>query len=242
MIVHPAPMAPRLTAVDLDDPRLPAADRARLVAAMRAIHARHFPTYGYVMADVDSHIHPEHNIAHPWLFLLDGQPVGEFIFHTVLNRRVVQLHYLAMDQRGRDALPHGWLTEVTNSIEEHCRREASAHGVELLAVSAEIFCTPRDYRRWRRQGFHVLALEYREPLAGRDWADDPAAEFGALTMIVRPTPAGRAAGPDVVLDAVLSAYLLDYYGLPRDHREVERMFAEAARLGFTELPDSVIQG
>jgi hypothetical protein len=194
------------------------------------------------MADVESRTHPPHNITHPWLFLLDGEPVGEFIFHTALDRRVVQLHYLAMDQRGRDALPHGWLTEVTNSIEVACQQDAKAHGVALLALSAEIFCTPRDYRRWRRQGFHILAMDYQEPLAGREWASDPDAAFGALTMIVRETSAGLLAGPDVVLEAVLSAYLLDYYGLPQDHPEVVRMFDEAARLGLTELPDSMFVG
>ena len=84
-------------------------------------------------------------------------------------------------------------------------------------------------------------MDYREPVAGRDWRFRPN-DFRGLTIGLRLTEAGKAADPEVVLDAVLSAFLLDYYGLPADHPEVVRMFDEAARLGLRELPDEVING
>lgn len=241
MTVSPCPAAPTLTAIDVCDESLSGQEREQLLGALIGVHARHFPNYGYVTDQAVAGTELPDTIRHLWLLTIDGQPVGEFLFHICLQRRIVQLHYVALDREAAARLPLGWLGDVTDAALAASVAEAAALGVDVLGMAGEMFRTPRDYRRWRRKGFLILALDYREPLGGRDWPLSPD-DFKSLTIGLRLTDAGRAAPPRTVLEAVLSAFLLDYYGLPDDHPEVVRMFAEAAQLGLTELPDSVIEG
>lgn len=241
MTLTPCSRADALTAIDVNDSEMGDLDRERLLGALIAVHSRHFPAYPYVTDRLVSQAEVPDTIRHAWLLSVDGRPAGEFLFHTCLRRGIAQLHYVAMDPAEAAQLPLGWLGDVTDAALATSVAEAAAHGVELLGMAGEMFQTSRDFRRWRRKGFLILAIDYREPVAGTDWRIRPD-DFNSLTIGLRLTPAGRATEPRRVLDAVLSSFLLDYYGLPADHPEVVRMFAEAARLGLRELPDEVING
>lgn len=239
MTVIPCEAAPALTAIDVNDASLPSLERERLLGALIGVHGRHFPAYTYVTDQLVAGTALPDTIQHAWVLQVAGVAAGEFVFHTCLRRRIVQIHYVAMDPTGAAQLPLGWLADVTDAVLATSTAEADALGVGLLGMAGEMFSTPRDYRRWRRKGFLILALDYREPVAGRDWASRPH-DFNPLTIGLRLTDGGRAASAGMVLDCVLGAFLLDYYGLPRDHPEVVRMFDEAARMGLAELPDEVI--
>lgn len=241
MILTPCRRTESLTAVDVNDPDMGDQERERLLGALIGVHARHFPAYAYVTDRLVAGTGLADTIRHEWLLSVNGRPAGEFLFHTCLRRGIAQLHYVAMDPEGSAQLPLGWLADVTDTALAVSEAEAANRGVELLGMAGEMFRTPRDFRRWRRKGFLILALDYREPLAGGDWWLRPH-DFRGLTIGLRLTDAGKAAEPGLVLDAVLSAFLLDYYGLPADHPEVVRMFDEAARIGLRELPDEVING
>lgn len=241
MTLTPCQRSEALTAIDVNDSQMGDQERERLLGALIGVHARHFPDYPYVTDRLVAQAEPQDTVAHAWLLCVNGRPAGEFLFHTCLRRGIAQLHYVALDPAGSAQLPLGWLADVTDTALATSVTEAAAQGVELLGMAGEMFSTPRDYRRWRRKGFLILAMDYREPVAGRDWRFRPN-DFRGLTIGLRLTEAGKTADPELVLDAVLSAFLLDYYGLPADHPEVVRMFAEAARLGLRELPDEVING
>lgn len=233
MTITPCSRSESLTAIDVNGE---VADREQLLGALIGVHARHFPAYPYVTDQLVAGTDLPDTIRHAWLLQVNGRPAGEFLFHTCLRRRIVQIHYVGMDRSAAAELPVDWLADVTDAALATSRADAGRRGVELLGMAGEMFSTPRDFRRWRRKGFLILAMDYREPVAGRDWRLAPD-EFNPLTIGLRMTDAGRAADPLVVLNAALSAFLLDYYGLPADHPEVVRMFAEAARMQLTELPD-----
>lgn len=229
-----------LETVEVNDASLGQSARTALAEQLTTIHMRYFSAYPQVMDEVIEDLELPETIAHAWLLRVQGQPVGEFLFHTSLRRRVVQIHYVAMDPDARHVLPLGWLADVTDAALAASQIEAAAYGLDLLAMAGEMYNTPRDFRRWRRKGFLILALDYREPVTGRLWARQPNLEFNRLTLGVRLTPTGLLAPPAEVLDAVLAAFLLDYYALPADNPEVCRMFTEAKRLGLHEISDAVV--
>lgn len=230
-----------LEIVDVNDPAL-VDDRESLLSELVPVHSRHFPAYPQVMDEVVEHLQLPQTVPHAWLLRVDGRPAGEFLFHTCLRRRIVQIHYVAMDPQARSVLPRGWLADVTDAALAASRAEAAEHGVALLAMAGEMFSTPADYRRWRRKGFLILALDYREPVGGRRWPHQEPVRFNRLTLGVRLTDAGRECDPTELLYEVLSSFLLDYYDLPADHPEVVRVFAEAQEMGLRELSDEVIHG
>lgn len=221
---------------------LPEPERgAVLVNELVGVHARNFAEYPQVMQELIGGLELPDTIIHPWLIRLNGQPVGEFLFHTSLRRHVVQIHYVSMDADVRTVAPPGWLAHVTDAALATSVVEARQRGVELLGMAGEMYRTPADFRRWRRKGFLILALDYAEPVGGRLWREHAGQRFNHLTIGLRLTHAGLEAGACVVLDAVLSAFLLDYYEMPADHPQVLRMFAQAHELGFTELPEEIIE-
>lgn len=195
------------------------AQRRQWLAQLSEVHAEFFPDHAHVMGEIaDVMAHPVPGVVvHPWLFLYEGRPVGQYIFHTCLRRGIVLMHFLSLDPSLRHVLPVGWLEPVTDALQATAQADADRAGVRLLGMTAEVYRTDHDYRRWYRQGFHLLGIDYQEPDHGMHWADFGEPEFFPMTMILKPIDAGVDLPLSQVIDAALVTFHLDHYRLPPDH-------------------------
>jgi hypothetical protein len=228
---------PGLEIVDLvaDDGDLDA--RSVHLRQFADIHIRYFPGHEHVIGEVASAMDrwpdPE-VVVHPWLLLHDGQPVGEYVFHTNLRRGIVLMHFLAADRDARHDLIPDWRDHVTRALEQTARADAEAVGRPLLGLMGEI--PPDHYRLWSGQGFRPLDVEYREPHHGRHWAEYGELEFFPMLACIKPVAAGIDRPFREVAAAGLAAFLVDHYLLPRDEPTVARAIDQAALLPDL-LPD-----
>lgn len=199
--------------------------------AWQAVHLRHFPEHGHVVAEIADEVRgrpldPD-TIAHVWL-AFDAEsvdPVGEFIWHTNLRRRVVLMHFSAVDSDVRAGLSPSWLPALIDATLACGQQEGLAAGRNIRGQITEV--SPAHARAWPRYGMHALPIDYLEPTGGRHWRDrGPEPEFFEITPIFRTT---RAAADeeyaDVAADA-LSAFLIDHYRLPADHPQVVRVLTQ----------------
>lgn len=227
--------------LDLAD--LSGQDQSSALEQLAAIHREHFPEHGYAVADLRAALsNPDPGIlVHAWLMRFKGQPIGEYIFHVCLRRKIVLIHYVALNPDAREHLPAHWLHRLTDLLQETAEDQAAQRGVDLYGIAGEMFPTQRDYRRWRSKGFLILKLDYQEPRHGEEWPEAGELYFAPMTLGVRLLPAGEKADPLTVLNAVLGALLVDHYHLPEDHPAVITVRREAQEVGLTEV-DEVTSG
>ena len=219
---------------------LPGVDRRRL-EQLQAIHTAYFAGHEHVLAEMEQAwaeggFDPD-IVVHQWLLLHDGDPSGEFIFHTNLRRGIVVRHFLAMDASVRKELAKGWAGDLIIAAQRQSERDARDRGVEILALMSEIAPDePRLLAHWRELGHvSVPSIDYREPYHGKDWRDFGEPRFFAMTPNVKLTEAGHRRPLGEVMHAAVSAFLLDHYLLPSDAPTVAGILERASQVQREDL-------
>jgi hypothetical protein len=219
---------------------LPGVDRRRL-EQLQAIHTGYFAGHEHVLAEMEQAwaeggFDPD-IVVHQWLLLHDGDPSGEFIFHTNLRRGIVVRHFLAMDASVRKELAKGWAGDLIIAAQRQSERDARDRGVEILALMSEIAPDePRLLAHWRDLGHvSVPSIDYREPYHGKDWPDFGEPRFFAMTPNVKLTEAGHRRPLGEVMHAAVSAFLLDHYLLPSDDPTVAGILERASQVQREDL-------
>ncbi len=218
--------------LDVGDRSLTPLQARAALDGLAAVHMRHFDDYPHMLDEfeqwrADGWPDPE-VVLHIWLALRDVRPVGEFVVHTNIRRGVSLFHFFAVDEHVRTTFPRGWLGRVTEAFLAQGQHDCRRRGRHLLAGMCEV---PEDHiHKWTRLGYEHLPLEYGEPAGGR-YHRTPVA-FIRQAAMVRTMPVARSLPPGLVAGQALRAFLLDYYGLPEDLPEVQRMLhsAESWRL------------
>jgi len=213
--------------VDVGDPGLTAKQARAALDALASVHMRHFDDYPHMLDEFErwrAHGWPDPDVdPHIWLAMREEQPVGEFVVHTNTRRGVSLFHFFAVDLQVRRSFPRGWLARVTEAFLDAGQQDCRRRGRHLLAGMCEV---PDDHiHKWTRLGYQHLPLEYAEPAGGR-YHRLPV-EYIHQAAVVRTMPAAVGLPPGVVAGQALRAFLVDYYGLPREEAQVRRMLDEA---------------
>ena len=220
--------APGLRGVDVMGPD---ADPG-LLADLQAVHLRHFPDHPHIadeMADAvangsfDSEV-----VVHQWLLTLDGEPVGEYIFHVNTRRGVMLRHFLAVDQPARKRLPLRWLGNITAQVQAQGEADSVGARSPLLLMMSEV--KPSHLEGWRRLGYRTLEIGYLEPFHGKHWPDFGPPEFFEMTPCVKLTDEGASRPISEVAQAAVYAFSVDHYRLPADNATVLAMLERARAL------------
>jgi hypothetical protein len=174
------------------------------------------------------------HIAHYWLVEVDGQPAGFHTFRYVHKRRVGLSHALAVKPAYRDLyvcwqplsmyLLHACLEQVS----EDAKRlgNDSMYGV---VSEVEPSCL---MDRYMENGVLELPLAYVKPVfpaeqPGRTRAEEIAqAHFVPMFLGILPNP-GKGV-PFYTSDLIANfamAFLIDHYGLPIEHRQVQSVLS-----------------
>ena len=215
--------------IDIVDVVDPSTDKRHL-GALAEIHLRHFPGHGHVASETEAlRTDPRHgDLRHAWLFLMNGQPIGETIFGSVAHRATALMHFVVVEAEYRPQLPLGWFADLIDAVEVTAADDLRAHGVELRGIIAEVDSDATA--RWLRTGFAVLPIDYLEPHHGMHWATHGEPTFFAMTPVLKRTAAGAAAPLGEVAEDAIAAFLLDHYRLDADHPVVRRALDEARHL------------
>jgi hypothetical protein len=214
---HSLAGVPGIDVVDV----LPGTDHTRLTQ-LQGIHALTFADHSHVLVEMEQ-AWSEGSfdpgiIVHQWLLLHEGEPVGEFVFHTNLRRAITVRHFLAMDKDVRAALPLGWAAQLVDAAQRQSEEDAQSRGIEIMALMSEIDPDqPRLLAHWRRLGHvSVPSIDYREPYHGKHWRDAGPLAFFPMVPNIKITDAGLRRPLGDVVSAAVSAFLLDHYLLPAD--------------------------
>ena len=225
---RPLPGVPRVSLVDV----LPGSAPERL-GQLQTIHAAYFPGHPHVLAEMeqswaDGGFDPQ-IVVHQWLLLHDGEPAGEFVFHTNLRRGIVARHFLAMDASVRERLPTGWAGLLVAAAQEAAEVDAGDRRTEILALMSEIAPDePRLLAHWRDLGHvSVPSIDYREPYHGKHWREFGPPRFFPMVPNVKITASGEQRRLGEVLEAAVSAFLLDHYLLSADDPTVAGILERA---------------
>jgi len=199
---------------------------------LQACFLRHFPEQPHVVDELDLAwrvgSHDPDVIVHGWLLENEEGVAGLLIFHTNLRTRIVLQHYVAIDESARATLPYLWLGPLFDAMLDVAETEAHERGAELLATIGEI--SPRHVAAWKRIGYRVIDVDYREPVHGKHWAHFGEIEFKSMTVILRCTQFGETLPIGEVAQWGVQTYLIDHYGLPRDNPSVDRSLGLARAL------------
>jgi hypothetical protein len=142
-------------------------------------------------------------------------------------RQVNMMLFGAIHREARVDLDHDYLLRLVDCMLEQCQERATSEGVPFVAVTLE---SASDHlARWQEAGFFVADDDYHEPIGGRGWRSDGGPRFfEQYTACVRPYGDGLDLPRADVATRSLSALLLDHYGLPAEHPQVQRSLTAAA--------------
>ena len=222
---------PGLQIIDLVHDDLDDEERSLALRQLADVHLRYFPGHEHAIGEIAeamSRWPDDEVVVHPWLLLVHGLPVGEYIWHANLRWGVVLMHFLAMDHEARRALPDDWRPRATEAIRAIAEREAAERGRRIIGMTAEV--PPEQFRLWKPMGFVAPDVGYLEPRHGRHWPEYNDGVFMPMQLIVRPINDGLSMPLCSVTTAALEAFLIDHYRLPRDRPAVARVMRKAERL------------
>ena len=209
-------------------------DKARL-KAMLELYARLFPQYAHYIPRMKRRAvfgeeHRAGHIVHYWLVEVDGQPAGIRTFRYVRSRRCGLAIALAVDPRYRDVRVEG--KRLALFLVQACLEQVIADATRLgdpqpFGMVNEVEY-PRLMEHYKHYGIVELPVKYIEPifppeLDGRSRTEEIALlRFlpTSLGFLANPALNGRAYSVENVANFAL-AFLVDHYGLPTDHPQVQ---------------------
>jgi hypothetical protein len=174
------------------------------------------------------------HIVHYWLLEVDGEPAALHTFRYVQKRRVGLSHALAVKPAFRNEyvcwqplsmyLLHACLEQVL--VDAKALGEESTYGVVSEVEPSHLM------DRYMENGILELPLAYVKPVFPAEQPGRPRAEEIALThfvpMFLGILPDASKSIPFYTSDLIANfalAFLIDHYGLPIEHREVQSVLS-----------------
>ncbi len=211
-------------------------DEAR-IEAMLELYARLFPQYVHYIPRMRQRAkfgteHRLGHIVHYWLVEVDDQPAGLRTFRYIRNRNCGIAIALAVDPTFREVFVNGH--RLSMFLVHACLDQVIADAEQVgdppvVGMVSEVEC-PRLMQHYKRNGIEELPIKYLEPIF------PPTLQEGALVSIDETTPIqfiptklgflpnpkldGHAYDIKNITDFAL-AFLVDHYGLPVDHPQVQ---------------------
>jgi len=195
---------------------------------IQKIHFHFFQGHEHVIDEIRAaHNTPASSaVRHAWLLRRGANPVGEFIFHTCLHRRIAVLHFVAVDEIARETFNLGWFEHLINAVTSQAEHDLAKYDKVLLALAAEV----QNTQRWIRTGFHAVEIGYQEPHHGMHWANYGAPSFFNINLVVKITETGLLEPYETLIAAATRAFLVDHYCLDEEHPVVANIIKNAESL------------
>ena len=209
-------------------------DEAR-IEAMLGLYAKLFPQYAHYVprmrrrAEFGEERRAGH-VVHYWLVEVDGRPAAIRTFRYVRGRHVGLAHALAVDPAYRGVMVDGHRLSMflVHACLDQIIADAKRLGDEPVLGMANEVESPHLMEYYKRNGILELPVKYVEPVFP--------AENGARTReqeiaLVHFDPMFLGFLPDVLpgirtytsemISNFALAFLVDHYGLPADHPQVQ---------------------
>jgi hypothetical protein len=213
-------------------------DRER-VEAMLGLYAELFPQYSHYVprmrrrSEFGDEQRPGH-ILHYWLVEVDGQPAAIRSFRYVRNRHVGLAHALGVAPAYRAVNVGGQRLSMflVHSCLDQVILDAGRLGDGIVFGMANEVESSRLMKHYKKDGLFELPVEYVEPIfppevRGQSYLD----EIGLINfspMLLGFLPNSQLGHQpyryELITDCVL-AFLVDHYGLPGDHPQVQNVLA-----------------
>ncbi|NWF64334.1 MAG: hypothetical protein HXY38_08520 [Chloroflexi bacterium] len=219
-------------------------DEAR-IEAMLEMYGGLFPQYQHYIPRMRrraqfSSEHRNGHIVHYWLVEVGGRPAGLRTFRYIRERRCGLAHALAVDPKFRDVDVLGKRLSVFLIYEclAQVIRDAVVRG-DLPPFGMVNEVEPdRLMEHYTRNGLVKLPVKYVEPIfppevEGRSRDQEIAGiRFSPMHMGFLPNPDMKINpfAPDMLENFVL-AFLVDHYGLPKDHPVMMNVLDSIKRIG-----------
>ncbi len=205
------------------------------IDAMCALYGRLFPQYAHYIPRMKRRAqfgveHRPGHVVHYWLVEVDGKPAALRTFRYVRDRRVGLAHALAVDPAYRTVTVNGQRLSVF--LIHACLDQVIADGKRLgdepvLGMVNEVEAQ-HLMERYRSYGISELPVKYVEPVfpaedAGRTREEEvKLVHFSPMFLGFLPDGvlSSRKYTNELIADFVL-AFLVDHYGLPVDHPQVQ---------------------
>jgi len=200
----------------------------KYIEQLKDVHLNFFPEYHHVIDEICEHRGAPRSwqVRHSWLLLHNDQPVGEYIFQTCLQRKLCVLHYLALAKNFRNSLPVGWYIHLLDAVILQSQIDLEEVNEELLAVVAEV----ADAFFAKRDGFHLLEVDYQEPYYGMHWPQFGPVNFFDKLLVAKLTEAGKKVPYGELMVSAVKAFLVDHYRIEEEHPVVASIIANASNL------------
>jgi hypothetical protein len=203
--------------------------------AMLGLYESLFPQYAHYVPRMRQRaafgpVRRPGQVVHYWLAEVDGRPAGLRTFRFVESRRVGLAHSLAVDPAFREVQVNGRRLSMflIQACLEQVIEDARESGTgPALGMVNEVDST-RLMEHYKRNGIRELPLRYVEPIFPGSQPGRSAAEELALVRF-EPMILGFLPNPQVnvnrydrpLLVDFSSAFLIDHYGLPAAHPQVQ---------------------
>lgn len=210
-------------------------DDPRRVEGLLALYARLFPQYAHYVPRMRRRAaygeqRRTGNVVHYWLVEVDGKPAALRTFRYVRHRHVGLAHALAVDPAYREVKVAGARLSMflaASCLEQIVADARSFGDPPALGIANEVE-SPRLMEHYKRNGLLELPVKYVEPIfPAENGAHSREQElalihFSPMTLGFLPDPALgiREYSGEVISDVAL-AFLVDHYGLPGGHAQVQ---------------------
>lgn len=205
-------------------------DEAR-IEAMLELYARSFPQYAHYVPRMRQRAkfgeeHRLGHIVHYWLVEVDGQPAGLRTFRYIRARHCGIAIALAVDPTFREVFVNGH--KLSMFLVHTCLDQIVADAERLgdppvLGMVSEVEF-PRLMEHYKHNGIQELPIKYLEPIFTPKLKANEATPIqfmpAKLGFLPNPKLGSRAYDAKNVADFAL-AFLVDHYGLPVDHPQVQ---------------------
>jgi hypothetical protein len=205
------------------------------VNAMLELYAGLFPQYAHYVprmkrrAEFGEEHRPGH-IVHYWLVEVDGKPAGIRTFRYVRHRHCGLAHALAIDPSYREVMIEGQRLSrfLIYACLDQVIRDAKRFGDKPVLGMVNEVESVRLMKRYKEYGILELPVHYKEAIfpperAGQTRADEIAlARFSPMFLGLLPNPESGVLfyTGELIADFAM-AFLVDHYGLPMDHPQVQ---------------------
>lgn len=213
-------------------------DVARIEAMLR-LYAELFPQYAHYVprmrrrAEFGAEHRPGH-VVHYWLVEVDGRPAAIRTFRYVRGRQVGLAHALAVEPAFREVMAGG--QRLSMFLVHACLDQMIADAERLgdapvLGMVNEVE-SPRLMEHYIKNGIVELPVKYVEPIfppekPGRSHSDEIAlVHFSPMFLGFLPNPdlEEQTYTSELIADFAM-AFLVDHYGLPPEHPQVQAVLA-----------------
>jgi len=197
------------------------------IEAMLALYAGLFPQYAHYVPRMRqrARLKEEHrpgHIVHYWLAEVDGKPAGLRTFRYIRDRACGIAVALAIDPDYREVIVHNQRLSIflVSACLDQIVEDAERLGDPPVLGMVNEVEFPRLMEHYKRHGIVELPVKYIEPIFPPGEQEDLKFLPTFLGFFPNPKLNGRVYSKKEVSDFA-QAFLVDHYGLPADHTQVQ---------------------